>query len=131
MIGGPGRNDDRPVVYDTAQGRVCPNCHKPVKACSCRPQRSGPQAQQRPAPRSDGIVRVSRDRRNRRGKTVTVITGVPGSPAAVEELAGTLKRLCGSGGTSKDGIIEIQGDHRDLVLSKLTEMGYKAKLAGG
>lgn len=129
MTGGPGRSADRPVVYDSDQGRICPGCQKPVKACNCRQQRPVPQ--QRPAPKIDGIVRVSRDRRNRRGKTATVITGVPGDVAKQEELAGTLKRLCGSGGTAKDGVIEIQGDHRNLVLSKLTEMGYKAKLAGG
>ncbi len=123
MTGGPGRSADRPVVYDSDQGRICPGCQKPVKACNCR--------QQWQVPKIDGIVRVSRDRRNRRGKTATVITGVPGDAAGQEELAGILKRLCGSGGTAKDGVIEIQGDHRNLVLSKLTEMGYKAKLAGG
>ncbi len=60
-----------------------------------------------------------------------MVTGVPGNPSSLEELAATLKRLCGSGGTVKDGVIEIQGDHRDLILSKLVEMGYKPKLAGG
>ncbi len=126
---GPGRSTDKPVVYDSDYGRICPNCHKPEQGCTCR-QKSTARPQQRAIPKADGIVRVSRDRRNRRGKTVTVITGVVGGPGA-DEVAGTLKRLCGSGGTVKDGIIEIQGDHRDLVLSKLTEMGFKAKLAGG
>lgn len=130
MTPGPGQSSDRPVVYDTAQGRICPICQKPTKSCACRQQRSVP-PQQRSAPKNDGIVRVSRDRRNRRGKTVTVVTGVPGGEANLDELAGILKRLCGCGGTAKDGVIEIQGDHRDLILSKLTEMGYKVKLAGG
>ncbi len=62
---------------------------------------------------------------------MTVVTGVPGSEAALDELAGTLKRLCGCGGTAKDGVIEIQGDHRDLVVSKLMELGYRVKIAGG
>lgn len=124
MMGNPlGQGPNLRVVYDTELGRICPLCQRSVKACVCRrPQ---------PAPKTDGTVRVSRDRRNRRGKTVTVVAGVLGDPSTLEELAGTLKRLCGSGGTVKDGVIEIQGDHRDLVLSKLVEMGYRAKLAGG
>ncbi len=113
----------RPVVYSTGVGRVCPTCQRPIKACLCR--------QQRAAPRGDGIVRVSRDRRNRHGKTVTVVSGVPAGEAALEELATTLKRLCGSGGTVKDGAIEIQGDHRDQVAARLAELGYRVKLAGG
>ncbi len=131
----PGRSADRPVVYDSDLGRLCPVCHKPIKACTCRQKQASTQrqtsAQKQTPPKPDGVVRVSRDRRNRRGKTVTVVTGVPGNPAALEELAGILKRLCGSGGTAKDGVIEIQGDHRELVLSKLIELGYRAKQAGG
>ena len=123
MGNGTGPRGDRPVVYDTDQGRLCPTCQRPINACICRLRGA--------VPKRDGIVRVSRDKRNRRGKTVTVITGVPADPGSLEVLAATLKRLCGSGGTAKDGTIEIQGDHRDLVLSKLTEMGYRAKLAGG
>lgn len=125
-----GRNVDRPVVYDSDHGRICPACQKPAKSCACRQRQTSPN-QRQAAPKGDGVVRVSRDRRARRGKTVTVISGVPGNPAALDELGGTLKRLCGSGGTVKDGVIEIQGDHRDLVLSKLLDMGYRAKLAGG
>jgi len=70
-----------------------------------------------------------RDRKHRGGKTVTVITGVPGNEMAA--LAQQLKKLCGSGGTVKDDIIEIQGDHCDKVQAKLTELGYKVKRAGG
>lgn len=76
-------------------------------------------------------MRVSRDRRNRHGKTVTVVTGVPVDETALQELAATLKRLCGSGGTVKEGVIEIQGDHRDQVAARLAELGYRVKLAGG
>ncbi|MHB0869633.1 MAG: translation initiation factor Sui1 [Chloroflexota bacterium] len=128
MPGGPARQPERPVVYDSDLGRICPACQKPARSCGCRQKKAIPQ---QGAPKSDGVVRVSRDRRNRRGKTVTVVTGVHGHPAALEELATQLKRLCGCGGTAKDGVIEIQGDHRDLILSKLIEMGFKAKLAGG
>jgi len=80
---------------------------------------------------ADGIVRVMRDRKHRGGKTVTVITGVPASNEALTVLAQQLKKLCGSGGTVKDGAIDIQGDHCEKVLAKLSEMGYKVKRAGG
>jgi translation initiation factor 1 len=72
-----------------------------------------------------------RDRKRRGGKTVTVITDVPGDDAALSALAQQLKKLCGSGGTIKDGIIEIQGDHCDKVQAKLVELGYKVKRVGG
>ena len=72
-----------------------------------------------------------RDRRHRRGKTVTLITGVPGDEAVLLELCTTLKRFCGTGGSVKDGVIEIQGDHRERLAAKLSELGYKVKLAGG
>src|SRR5579871_1357694 len=95
------------VVYSTDSGRVstCPNCGQPYKDCRC--DRSG---QQTPAKKSDGIVRIMRDRKQRGGKTVTVITGVSGDDAVLTSLAQQLKKLCGSGGTVKDGTIEIQGD---------------------
>lgn len=112
------------VVYDTARGRTdrCSNCKRRLEACVCPPrQRSG----------GDGIVRVSRDRKNRRGKTVTVVNGLVGGEAVLAEIATTLKRLCGSGGTVTDGVVEIQGDHRERVSAKLTELGYTVKLAGG
>lgn len=72
-----------------------------------------------------------RDRRNRRGKTVTLITGVPGGESALLDLCTMLKRFCGTGGSVKDGVIEIQGDHRERLAAKLSELGYKVKLAGG
>jgi translation initiation factor 1 len=76
-------------------------------------------------------VRVTRDRKGRGGKTVTVIDGVVGSEAELTAMAQQLKKLCGSGGTVKDGNIEIQGDHCDKVMAKLTALGYKVKRAGG
>jgi translation initiation factor 1 len=74
---------------------------------------------------------VRRESKGRGGKTVTVISGVPLSDDAVKLLAGELKRRCGTGGTVKDGVIEIQGDHRELLLSELAAKGYKVKAAGG
>ena len=116
------------LVYSTDGGRVthCPICGQPYKHCRCDQSTS-----QAPTKKSDGIVRIMRDRKHRGGKTVTVISGVPASSDALAELAQQLKKLCGSGGTIKDGTIEIQGDHCDKVQAKLTEMGYKVKRAGG
>lgn len=114
------------LVYSTESGRVttCPTCGQPYKSCRCS------QAAQ-PARKNDGIVRVMRDRKQRGGKTVTVITGVVGSETELNSLAQQLKKLCGSGGTVKDGAIEIQGDHCEKVMVKLTSLGYKVKRAGG
>ena len=106
------------VVYSTDSGRI-------------RPQPDARRSSGEPAKKSDGIVRIMRDRKQRGGKTVTVITGVPASEEALTGLAQQLKKLCGSGGTVKDGIIEIQGDHCDKVQAKLIELGYKVKRAGG
>ena len=114
------------VVYSTDQGRIttCPTCGQPYKNCRCGELGA-------PAKKSDGVVRVMRDRKGRGGKTVTVINGVMGSEAELTALAQQLKKLCGSGGTVKDGNIEIQGDHCDKVITKLTALGYKVKRAGG
>ncbi len=104
------------TVYSTDGGRIRPPDDKQASGTT----RKG-----------DGIVRIMRDRKQRGGKTVTVITGVPADDDALTALAQQLKKLCGSGGTVKDGVIEIQGDHREKVQAKLTELGYKVKLAGG
>jgi len=77
------------------------------------------------------VVRVGRETKGRRGKGVTVVTGVPLSGGALEELGSRLKRICGSGGTVKDGVIEIQGDHRDLLVEELSKSGYSVKRSGG
>ena len=79
-------------------------------------------------PPSDGVVRVSRTKSGRGGKTVTLVTGLP--PAAADAAARELKRLCGTGGTAKDGVVEIQGDHRQKIVDHLSSR-YTTKLAGG
>ena len=114
------------LVYSTDRGRVktCPTCGLPYTKCRC-------EQPAQPARKSDGFVRVMRDRKGRGGKTVTVITGLPANEETLTTLAQQLKKLCGSGGTVKDGVIEIQGDHCDKVMAKLMEMGYKVKRAGG
>ena len=78
---------------------------------------------------TDGIVRVSRETSGRRGKTVTIVRGIP--PRDLAAVATDLKRQCGSGGAAKDGVVEIQGDHRTKVVARLEAQGYRVKLAGG
>jgi translation initiation factor 1 len=124
------------IVYDSDQGRLdrCPTCGRPADACHCgrAPRRAGAKAAAAPAPPKDGSLRVWRDSRRRRGKTVTVVAGLPGGAEQLAELAGVLKRHCGSGGTVQDdGSIEVQGDHRERVADKLRALGYRVKLAGG
>ncbi|MFL5590169.1 MAG: translation initiation factor [Ktedonobacteraceae bacterium] len=127
------------LVYSTDGGRVsnCPRCGLAYKQCRCDQPSTGSGSESRtgsggqPAKKGDGIVRIVRDRKHRGGKTVTVITGLPANQNEIAALAQQLKKLCGSGGTVKDGVIEIQGDHCDKVQAKLTEMGYKVKRAGG
>jgi translation initiation factor 1 len=111
------------TVYSTEHGRMCPACNKPIAECLCQKKKEVPQ--------SDGIVRVGRETKGRKGKGVTVITGLPLNEAELKELGRQLKAKCGAGGTVKDGVIEIQGDHRDLLLEELRKRGWTAKLAGG
>ena len=80
-------------------------------------------------PQNDGIVRVSRETSGRRGKTVTVVRGIP--IRELDAVASDLKRQCGSGGSAKDGVVEIQGDHRPKIVARLEAQGYRVKLAGG
>ncbi|HVP31323.1 MAG TPA: translation initiation factor Sui1 [Myxococcota bacterium] len=115
--------DDARTVYSSSQGRICPHCRRPAAQCICR---SSPRAAQ-----GDGVVRVRREVGGRRGKTVTTISGVPLPEDALRDLAGELKRRCGSGGSVKDGVIEIQGDQRDAVVADLEARGFTVKRAGG
>ncbi|MBP7051154.1 MAG: translation initiation factor Sui1 [Phycisphaerae bacterium] len=111
------------IVYSTEYGRMCPGCGKPVAECVCRKQSVIPQG--------DGIVRVSRETKGRKGKGVTLVTGVLLDDDGLQKLATELKRKCGAGGTVKGATIEIQGDHRDLLMAELTQRGYTVKRAGG
>jgi translation initiation factor 1 len=111
------------LVYSSGSGQTCPDCEKPIARCACR---KSPRAD-----RGDGIVRIRREVKGRRGKTVTAISGIALSEDGLRALAGELKRSCGTGGSAKDGVIEIQGDHRDTLAELLRERGYTVKLAGG
>ena len=117
-------SDGGGIVYSTGVGERCPNCQRPIRECVCKKGTPGKAA-------SDGIVRVSREIQGRKGKGVTVITGLGLAPAELEALATELKKRCGSGGSVDNGRIEIQGDHRDRLVEELTRRGWKAKRAGG
>ena len=111
------------LVYSTDSGRMCPKCRQPQAQCSCR------LAAARPA--GDGIVRVSRQTKGRAGKGVTLVKGLDLDDAALIALGKQLKTACGSGGTVKDGVIEVQGDHVERVMELLKAQGHSVKRAGG
>ncbi|WP_137939449.1 translation initiation factor Sui1 [Chitinivorax sp. B] len=114
-------SNSRPV-YSTEHGRLCPGCGQPVNACCCR--KAAP-------PSGDGVIRLRRETGGRGGKTVTTATGFLLDDNALKQLAVDLKRKCGTGGAVKDRIVEIQGDHRELLKTELEKRGFIVKLAGG
>lgn len=103
---------------------MCPACRRAVALCVCSKSAA-------PAAPADGIVRISRETKGRGGKAVTVIRGLAMDPASLDKLARQLKAACGSGGTVKDGILEVQGDHGDKLAALLQAQGHKVKRAGG
>ncbi len=110
------------LVYSTDGGRMCPECRQPLSACAC-----GLKA----VPIGDGVVRVSRQTKGRGGKSVTLIKGLALDPSALALLGKQLRTACGSGGTVKDSVIEVQGDHCDQIMSELSKHGHNAKRTGG
>lgn len=119
---GSRRSGDGGLVYSTDHGRMCPVCRQPLAQCRC-----GEPA----APRGDGVVRVSRETQRRGGKTVTVVRGAALDAAALAALGKRLRTACGTGGTVKDGVIELQGDHAERVVALLAAEGFTVKRAGG
>lgn len=117
------QNKNSSLVYSSEFGKMCPGCNKPASTCICSKKQT--------IPKTDGIVRLMRETKGRKGKGVTLITGVPLDDEGLKQLAKTLKQKCGSGGSLKDGVIEIQGDHRDVLEKELNGLGYKVKRAGG
>jgi len=112
------------LVYSThPRPRECPRCHEPENQCLCPPAEELPPNKQ--------TARLAHDRKRRRGKVVTVVSGLVLSDEKLTELAKLLKNRCGAGGTVKDGEIEIQGELRDRVAAVLSELGYKTKMVGG
>lgn len=103
------------LVYSTDKGRIKPEEDNSAKT----------------APASDGIVRIQRETKGRKGKGVTLVTGLPLEEKDLKTLAKKLKQVCGSGGSVKNYIIEIQGDHREVIKAHLEKLGHTVKLAGG
>ena len=112
-------------MYSTDVGRSCPRCRRALDECRCEQRLAGKR------PGGDGTVRVGRETKGRKGKGVTVIAGIPLGEDELAQLATRLKKRCASGGTVRDGVIEIQGDHRDRLVTELNGLGYRAKKAGG
>lgn len=102
---------------------MCPECARPAGLCVCRKSKS--------IPKGDGIVRVGRETKGRRGKCVTLVSGVPLDSEGLLQMAKRFKQHCGTGGTVKDGVIEIQGDHRDALFAELLKLGYAVRKSGG
>jgi translation initiation factor 1 len=111
------------IVYSTGLGSLCPNCRRPVRECVCP---KGVPGAAKPA-----AVRVGREIKGSSVKFYTTITGLHLSLSDIESLATKLKKRCGSGGTVREGIIEIQGDHRDAIVAELIKLGWPAKKSGG
>ena len=122
---------DRREVYVTGIGRVplCKRCGNPVEQCRCSTMMQREPV--RTALPQDGWVRLARERKGRGGKVVTIVGGLPQDEHILAEVAQTLKRFLGAGGTIEAGQLVIQGDHRDRIEPKLTAMGYKVKRVGG
>ena len=116
-------NPNGGLVYSTDAGRMCPACRQPVAQCACKKNTA--------APAGDGVVRLFFETKGRGGKGVTVVRGLALAEADLVALGKKLKAACGVGGTAKDGVIELQGDHRDRVLELLKAPGRVVKKAGG
>jgi translation initiation factor 1 len=102
---------------------MCPGCGQARGNCHCK------QGEVRLP--GDAIVRVGRETKGRKGKGVTTISGIPLAAAELKTYAGQLKKKCGTGGTIKQGVVEIQGDHRDLLVAELQQQGWAVKRSGG
>jgi translation initiation factor 1 len=111
------------LVYSTDSGRMCPVCRQALTACVC--------GKQPRAAIGDGVVRVSRESKGRGGKTVTLVRGLSLDADALVSLGKRLRSACGTGGTVKDGVVEIQGDHAERVIALLQAEGFVVKRSGG
>ena len=120
--------DNSRLVYSTETGRICPSCGNPSTKCTCKKRKTAKKQTIYP---DDGIVRIRQEVKGRKGKTVTAVFGIPLDDKKLQQLAKSLKRKCGSGGTVKDGVILIQGDHRETLVDEIKQQGYNVKLAGG
>ncbi len=111
------------LVYSTEAGRMCPGCRQPTAQCQCRATTL------RAA--SDGAVRVSTQTKGRAGKAVTLVRGLALDELALAALGKQLRTACGAGGTVKDGVVEVQGDHCERIMEALKGQGFSVKRSGG
>jgi len=109
-------------VYSTDKGRLCPACSQAIADCLCKKDALY---------ESDGIVRLQRETKGRKGKGVTLITGLAMSGSELKKLSKELKQRCSTGGAVKNGVIEIQGDHRPVIKTLLEAKGFTVKTSGG
>lgn len=123
-------NESR-LVYSTDGGRICPECGRQVSACSCRKKKTVKADKRKTGHPEDGVIRVQREVKGRKGKTVTAVYGVPLEGEELQKFTQILKRRCGAGGSVKDGVVVIQGDHRQTLLDEIRKQGYPARPAGG
>lgn len=114
------------LVYSTEHGDTCPGCRRPLAECACAEQ-----AEAQRLATLDGTVRIRRETSGRKGKGVTTLEGIPLPAEELKALAKALKKRCGTGGAVKEGVIEIQGDQREVLKAELEQRGYRVKLAGG
>lgn len=110
------------LVYSTETGRMCPDCRNALADCTCKAK---------PAPLGDGQVRVMLQTKGRGGKAVTLVKGLALDADALNALGKELRSACGCGGTVKDGVLEVQGDHCGRILAELESRGFRPKRAGG
>ncbi len=114
------------LVFSTEHGRLCPECEKALDACICDVL-----AEQQRLASLDGVVRIRRETSGRKGKGVTTLTGIAKSEKELKDLLKQMKKVCGTGGSVKEGVLEIQGDHREALKTLLEKLGFTVKLAGG
>lgn len=114
------------LVYSTDKGQLCPGCGEAVADCRCAELDD-----QARLSALDGVVRIRRETSGRKGKGVTTVSGIPLPEKELKALAKKLKQSCGTGGALKEGVVEIQGDHREKLKQMLEKEGFTVKLAGG
>jgi translation initiation factor 1 len=123
-----GNEENTRLVYSTDAGRICPQCGLPVENCRCSQNRS---SSTRHTDHTDGAARIALDRKHRRGKMMTIVSGAPGDEAELAQLCRELKKLLATGGSTHDGQVELQGDHRERVAAYFAARGIKTKRVGG
>lgn len=114
------------LVYSTDKGVMCPSCDNAIDDCQCSKI-----AEQERLTQLDGVIRIHRETKGRKGKGVTLVKGIPLGEKALKKLAKEMKQHCGTGGSVKEGVVEIQGEQREQLKAFLEKRQYKVKLAGG